>query len=189
MLVPTSLALRSRLAVDRIFADLQDEFGEFPIETETVEDDPALFEDGREWVEAGGRGGAGTRTTDEDGRVLCIRDARAPEQWGLPAGGHEPPEGVRETARRETREETGVRVELTDVWAAKRRRFVHRDDPQTRGYLVAVFFEARPVGGSPDPSPDDWEDDEEILEARWIDPEHVDRSILPLVTDSTAYVP
>lgn len=184
-----SLAVRSRRATDAIIADLRAAYGSFPFRTETVENDPGFFDHGRELFERGGRGGAGVRAMDEAERVLCVREARDPERWVLPAGGHEPGEDVRETARRETREETGVSVELTGVWAAKRRRYVRRDDPEARGYLLAVFFEARPTGGRPDPDPADWEDGEEILEAAWIDPTNVERDVLDLATDRTAYVP
>ncbi len=184
-------SVRSRRATDAILADLRAEYGSFRLQTETVENDPEFFEDGRASFERGWRGGAGVRATDESGRVLCIRDARDPERWGLPAGGHEPGEDVRETARRETREETGIAVELTGVWAAKRRRYVRRDRPESRGYMLAVFFEARPTGDRPDPNPDpaDWEAGEEILEARWIDPAAATRRMIPLARDRTADVP
>ena len=184
------LAVRSRRAIDAIVADLRAAYGTFPVSTETVENDPEFFEEGREGFERGMRGGAGVRATDDAGRVLCIREAREPDRWVLPAGGHEPGEDVQTTARREAREEAGVAVALTDVWAAKRRRFVRRDDPESRGYLLAVFFAAEPVADTtPDPDPSDWEADEEILEAAWIDPQRVDRDVLPLATDRTASVP
>ena len=169
--------------------DLRQEYGPFPIRVETIENDPDRFERGREAFERGVRGGAGVRATDDAGRVLCVREAREPDRWVLPAGGHEPDESVRETARRETREEAGVSVTLTGIWAAKRRRFVRRDDPTRRGYLLAVFFTAEPVGETPEPDPTDTDDDEEILEAAWVDPTSTDREVLPLVADRTASVP
>ena len=183
------ISLRSRRASDRRLARLRAFDDEFRLSTETVENDPDFFADGRAFFEAGGRGGAGVRATDEAGRVLCIRDAREPERWNLPAGGHEPGEQFRDTARREAREETGVELRLTGVWAAKRRRFVHREEPARRGYLLAVFFTATPIDATVRLDPDDWDGDEEILDADWIDPETTDRPVAPIVTDPTAYVP
>lgn len=182
------LSVRSRRAVDEILSHLRTEYGQFSLSTETVVDDPDAFERGRDLFERGMRGGAGVRVVD-GGRVLCIREARDPERWVLPAGGHEPGESLAETARRETKEETGVDVELTDVWAAKRRRFVRADDPASRGYLAAVFFEARPVDGDVTPTTEASDEDEEILDADWIDPAAVERDVQALVTDSDAYVP
>ncbi len=51
----------------------------------------------------------------KDGRVLLIRRAKPPRQgrWSLPGGRQRLGETVRETARRELREETGVEAEVT----------------------------------------------------------------------------
>nr|WP_272904774.1 NUDIX domain-containing protein [Halobacterium sp. TGN-42-S1] len=130
-----------------------------------------MFAHGQTFFDAGGRGGAGARVTDDDGRLLLIRHPRAPETWTLPAGGHEPGESFAETAVREVWEETGVECELTGVWQAKRRRFVHREDPERRGYLLSVFFTAEYVGGDAGRYPERWDDDadEEILAVEWFE--------------------
>lgn len=161
------VSVRSRRAIDAVLADLRESYGPFPVHEMTVENDPDRFEAGREYFENGGRGGAGARVTDEDGRVLLVRDADWPDGWVLPGGAHEPGETVREAAVREVREETGVECEVTGVWQATRKRFVLADDPATRGYLLEVFFRATATGGSVGRYPDRWEDHEEILDAAW----------------------
>lgn len=163
------ISVRSRRAADRRIGALHETYGDFPVHEETVENDPELFEHGREFFEAGGRGGVGARVTDSDGRILLIRHPRAPEQWVFPAGGHEPGESFAETAVREVWEETGVDCEVTGVWQVKRRRFVHREDPERRGYLLSVFFTADYVGGEAGRYPERWDDehDEEILDVEW----------------------
>jgi hypothetical protein len=69
------------------------------------------------------------------------------------------------------RGETNVECRVVDVFHAERKRFVNRDDPEQRGYLLEVVFEAEYDSGIPDASNDD-----EILEAHWFDspPESVD---------------
>lgn len=162
------ISVRSRREADRRIEALREAYGEFPVHEETVENDPELFDHGLTFFEAGGRGGAGARVTD-DGRVLLIRHQRAPDQWVLPAGGHEPGELFAETAVREVREETGVDCEVTGVWQVTRRRFVHREEPERRGYLVSVFFTADSVGGEAGRYPERWEDEEEILDVAWFE--------------------
>lgn len=166
---PVPISVRSRREADRRIDALNETFREFPVHEETVENDPERFEHGREFFEAGGRGGAGARVTDGEGRVLLVRNQRQPETWVFPAGGHEPGESFAETAVREVREETGVDCEVTGVWQVKRRRFVHREDPERRGYLLSVFFTASYVGGEVGRYPERWEDEEEILDVSWFE--------------------
>ena len=51
----------------------------------------------------------------KDDRVLLVRRGKPPRQgrWSLPGGRQRLGEAVRETARREVREETGLEVEVT----------------------------------------------------------------------------
>lgn len=161
------ISVRSRRAADRRIDALRDTFGDFPVHEETVENDPELFEHGQEFFEAGGRGGAGARVTDDDGRALLVRDNRAPDCWLLPTGGHEPGESFAETAVREVREETAIDCELTGVWQVTRRRYVHREDPERRGYMLSVYFTADYKGGDAGLYPERWEAEEEILDVGW----------------------
>ena len=165
------VSVRSRRAVDRRIERLREQYGEFPLHQVTVENDPEFFEHGREFFEAGGRGGAGARVTDADGQLLLIRHPNAPDTWTFPGGGHEPGETFAETARREVWEETGVDCDVTGVWQAVRKRFVHANDPERRGYLLSVFFTAEYGGGEAGRYPERWDDDaeEEILGVSWFE--------------------
>lgn len=159
-------ALRERVRrdVDRRLGRLEECFGPFPVVAETVENDPDRFERGREMAADGWRGDAGARVEGADGRVLLIRHAGSPDAWGVPGGGHVPGETFPETARREVVEETGVEVDLVGVRRARRKEFVHAEDPDRRLEMLTVWFDAR----AEDPGPLDVGDDE-VLEARWFD--------------------
>ena len=158
-----TLALRSRREVERRIRRLQDDYGDVPVTTVTIENDAGYFEHGRRFIEGGHVGGAGAVVRDDSGGILLGYHSHAGE-WGPPAGGHEPGESLEETAYREIREETNVECEITDVFQVTRKRFVHAEDPERRAYLVEAIFEADYVSGRPDAS-----DDDEILEAHWFD--------------------
>jgi ADP-ribose pyrophosphatase YjhB (NUDIX family) len=177
------ISVRSRREVDRRIDALRERYGDFPLHEETVENDPEFFEHGQEFFEAGGRGSAGARVTDDD-RVLLIRHPNAPDTWTFPGGGHEPGEAFAETARREVWEETGVECEITGVWQVVRKRFVHANDPERRGYLLSVFFTAEYAGGEAGRYPERWDDDadEEILGVSWF--EDPPENAWAFVTDS-----
>jgi 8-oxo-dGTP pyrophosphatase MutT (NUDIX family) len=179
------LSVHSCRAVDAALRRLHDDYGEFPVRRVTKINDPEFFEHGVEYVESGHRGAAGARVVDDDGHILLTREARAPDTWILPGGGHEPGETFEETATRELGEEAGVDITVTGVWRADRKRFVHRDDPARRGYLLELFFTADPVGGEAGVYPERWDDgNEEVLEARWFD--SIPENASPVVTDPTA---
>jgi 8-oxo-dGTP diphosphatase len=180
------LSLRTRRAVDARLRALRDEYGAFPVVDVTRINDPAFFEHGVEYFESGKRGAAGARVEDDEGRILFVRQPRAPDTWELPGGGHEPGETLTETAEREVWEEAGVDCEVTGVWRAVRKRFVREDDPARRGYLLEVFFTAERVGGEAAVHPERWDEaaDEEILEVRWFD--EVPAAAIPAATDPTA---
>ena len=180
------LSIRSRRAVDDRLAALRDEYGEFPVLDWTAVNDPGFFDHGVDVFEAGHCGGAGARVTNDDGQLLFIREPRLPETWVMPSGGHEAGETFPETARREVWEEAGVDCEITGVWRAVRKRFVHEADPERRGYLLEVFFTAEQVGGEAGTYPERWDESEgeEVLEVRWFD-EVPDRA-MDVVSDPLA---
>ena len=182
--MPAPFSLRTRRAVDDRIDRLREQFGSFPVVDVTRLNDPGFFEDGVDLFESGVRGAAGARVTDDDGRLLLLRDDRDPETWVLPGGGHEAGETFPETARREVREEAGVDCEISGVWRAVRKRFVHRERPQRRGYLLELFFTADAVGGEAGVHPDRLEEGEEVLEVRWFD--DVPANAIPVVEDRTA---
>ena len=129
---PTPFSVRSRRAVDARIAGLEAEFGSFPVVDWTAVNHPDYFDRGVDVFEAGHRGGAAVCVTDDDRRLLFIRQPRRPETGVFPGGSHESGESFPETARREVWEETGVDCELTGVWRAVRKRYVDDDDPARR---------------------------------------------------------
>ena len=101
----------------------------------------------------------------KDGRVLLIRRAKPPRagRLSLPGGRQRLGETVRETARRELREEAGVEAEVTallDVVDS-----ITRDDEGAIAYhYTLVDFLAEWRGGAPRAGGD-------ATEALWADPE------------------
>ena len=96
-----------------------------------------------------------------DGRIqVALVHRRAPVLWALPKGTPDSGETTEETALRETREETGLEVEIEAQLRSIRYFFVRGT---TRFHKTVHFFLMRPVGGSLDAH------DAEFDEVRWID--------------------
>ncbi len=103
-------------------------------------------------------------------RFLLVHERKHGQGWYLPAGRVEHRESLVEAARRETLEESGVRVTLEGIV-----RVEHSPLPQAT--RVRVVFVARPSDdGPPKSTPDD-----HSLEARWVTLEELDQ--LPLRGD------
>ena len=96
-----------------------------------------------------------------DGRTqIALVHRRAPVLWALPKGTPDSGETTEETALRETREETGLEVEIEAQLRSIRYFFVRGT---TRFHKIVHFFLMRPVGGSMDAH------DAEFDEVRWMD--------------------
>ena len=96
-----------------------------------------------------------------DGRVqIALVHRRAPVLWALPKGTPDAGETIEETALRETREETGLEVEIESRLQSIRYFFVRGT---TRFHKTVHFFLMRPIGGSLDAH------DAEFDEVRWTD--------------------
>ncbi|RZT84605.1 ADP-ribose pyrophosphatase YjhB (NUDIX family) [Pseudonocardia sediminis] len=104
----------------------------------------------------------------DDGRVLMIQRTDN-GRWALPGGGQELGESVREAAIRETREETGIDVEVTGVVGiySDPRHVIAYDDGEVRQEF-ALCLSARPTGGVPTPS-------DESHQVRWVPTDELDQ--------------
>jgi 8-oxo-dGTP pyrophosphatase MutT (NUDIX family) len=89
-------------------------------------------------------GGVVHRTVDDETEILLVH-RRAPVLWALPKGTPDSGETIEETALRETREETGIEVEIEAPLSAIRYFFVRGT---TRFHKTVHFFLMRPVGGA-----------------------------------------
>jgi len=89
-----------------------------------------------------------TFVLDEDERLLMIRRTDN-DLYGLPGGRHELGETITETAIRETKEETGIAVEVTSLVGifSNPDHVLSYDDGEVRQEF-SICFRARAVGGS-----------------------------------------
>ncbi len=99
------------------------------------------------------------RTVDGQQQVLLVH-RRQPRLWALPKGTPDSGETIEETALRETREETGMKVEIERPLRSIRYYFVRGS---TRFHKTVHFFLMRPVGGALE------DHDAEFDEVRWTD--------------------
>ncbi|WP_435152868.1 NUDIX domain-containing protein [Haladaptatus sp. DFWS20] len=81
----------------------------------------------------------------DDGRVLLVQDSKHTSAWEPPGGKGEQGERPAETAERETREETGIDCEVTDLLFTETLRFDY-GGPVFAPVLQAGFV-ARGAGG------------------------------------------
>lgn len=81
---------------------------------------------------------------EQDGRLLLLQRAHQPwvGSWMIPAGYVEADEDPKDAAKREVREETGLEVELGDLFHV----YYFDDDP--RGNGVAFVYRAIQVSGN-----------------------------------------
>ena len=106
----------------------------------------------------------------DDGRFLVVHEAKHGQLWYLPAGRVEPGERFVDAAVRETKEESGVDVELTGLL-----RIEHTPGPVAR---LRLIFLARPRDQRQVPKA---VADSESLEARYVSLEEL--AALPLRGD------
>jgi 8-oxo-dGTP pyrophosphatase MutT (NUDIX family) len=104
---------------------------------------------------------------DPAGRLLMIRRTDS-GLYALPGGRHELGETMTETAVRETLEETGVTIEVTDLIGiySDPAHVVAFSDGEVRQEF-SICFRARPISGQPRPS-------EESSEVQWVPRDQLD---------------
>jgi ADP-ribose pyrophosphatase YjhB (NUDIX family) len=104
-----------------------------------------------------------------DGCVLLARRGKEPSYglWSLPGGAVDLGEGLKDAAARETREECGIEIEITDVLEVVE-RMVRDPDGRVQFHYVIVDYLARWTSGELVPS-------SEVLEAHWVPPESFPR--------------
>lgn len=107
--------------------------------------------------------GATAAVFDDEGRVLTMQ--RPNGAWCLPGGNADPGEGPEETVVRETREETGLRVDPVELVDAYELPPGTAYDPHG---AVTLVYRCAPVGGALDPSHEartlEWQDVDEVTE-------------------------
>lgn len=103
-------------------------------------------------------GGVVIRPADGQLEVALVH-RRSARLWALPKGTPDSGETLEETALRETREETGLEVEIDAPITSIRYFFVRGS---TRFHKTVHFFLMRAIGGSPD------DHDAEFDEVRWL---------------------
>ncbi len=95
-----------------------------------------------------------------DGRLEIVLVHRyVPPLWALPKGTPDAGETLEETALRETREETGLEVEIDDAIQSISYFFVRSS---TRFHKTVHFYLMRPIGGRLE------DHDHEFDEVRWV---------------------
>ena len=79
----------------------------------------------------------------QDGRILLVRRTMKPEigKWSIPAGYLDHGEDPRETAVRETLEETNLHVQITDLLD------VYHNPPDEGGASIFILYRAQLLGG------------------------------------------
>lgn len=103
-------------------------------------------------------GGVVHRSEAEQIQIVLVH-RRQPPLWALPKGTPNAGETLAETAIRETREESGLAVEIEEPISAISYFFVHK---RTRFHKTVHFFLMRPIGGRLE------DHDHEFDEARWV---------------------
>jgi ADP-ribose pyrophosphatase YjhB (NUDIX family) len=102
--------------------------------------------------------------TNDAGEILIIRRTDNGNH-ALPGGGMDLGESITTTAVRETKEETGVDVEITGlvgIYTNPNHRIEYTSDGEVRQEF-SIVFTARPTGGTPTPS-------SESSEVLWVNP-------------------
>ena len=127
----------------------------------------------RQTIDAGLTWAVGAIVTDDDGRVLLVRED---DQWLAPGGKVEPGETHETAVAREVHEETGIEIAVGELVAVTEVAFEHTDD---RVSFWFAHFTAVPETTTLTDDPGC--DDEAIETVAWVEeipPETVDREVI-----------
>ncbi|WP_255149450.1 NUDIX domain-containing protein [Halorarius halobius] len=152
------LTRRSRERTDEVLVDHAADYGRFRVREPEWELSPVDHDRVRERFEAGADGGAGVWVTRDDS-VLLVRHADE-TAWSDPGGKRAAGETFAEAARRETREEAGVDVDIGGVVELHAVSHVAPDRPRLVSPIVV--FAGSYAGGEPAPDEGD-----RVAAARW----------------------
>lgn len=112
----------------------------------------------------------GACVIEREGRVLLVEESKDPVagRWNLPAGRLDEGETPVECARREAREETGLRVTPTRLVG------IYREwSPAVDGEVLVFGFQADAEGGPADtPAADS------VVDVAWVDPDDLEPTTL-----------
>lgn len=139
---------------------------EIPREPQTLRLPESKLRDLREWALRGSGLAAAVRVSDPDGRIALVRNGWT-DGWFLPGGSVEPSEPPVAAARRELREETGLKGRIGSPLVALDQRYVSEDDGRAWFSARFVIYSARASGEIPDPF--DLGVADEIEAARWFE--------------------
>ncbi|WP_265108346.1 NUDIX domain-containing protein [Halosolutus halophilus] len=150
-----------------------------PRERQTVRLSRSRLASLRAWAIEGSGLTAAARVIDPDGRIALVENGWS-DGWILPGGGVEPDEDPIDAARREVREETGLRATIGSPLVVVDQTYVSRRDGGEQFSGQYVVYSARAEGTIPDADRLGVTDDE-IAAARWFEtlPENLhDRALL-----------
>ncbi|RME84810.1 MAG: NUDIX domain-containing protein [Caldilineae bacterium] len=117
--------------------------------------------------------GCSITIVDDEGRVL-LQKRRDGDWWGLPGGGVDPGETFTAAAIRETREETGLEVEIVRLLGAFTEPDICVCYPDgSRVQIASLNFLARIVGGRL------IESNGETAELRWFGADNLPANLMP----------
>ena len=121
--------------------------------------DADSFQEMRERIRNGLRWGAGAVVTDSEDRVLLVCHG---DHWTIPGGAVESSEHLRNAAKRETKEETGIEMRIHALGAVTEQTLVC-DGDQIQFYFASFIGTARTTKLTATPGVED----EEIETVEW----------------------
>ena len=137
-----------------------------PREQQTIRVSRAEFDSFREWGIDGSGLTAAARVHDSGGRIALVKN-RWSDGWILPGGAVEPDERLREAARREVREETGLRATIGKPLVVLEQTYVSSHDEAQ--FDAAYVVCAASAGGEIPDSRELGETPDEIKAAQWFE--------------------